>query len=73
MPEPLPCPDCGTASIVQLARVLRRDPSPSSGWVAVLCDCYDGAPDAGPQRIVTERSQDEAVEAWNDQIQDEKE
>ena len=54
------CPDCGDAHI-EVNYV---------GW-SVLCDCYDGAPDAGPQLISTSIvSIREAVDNWNELIEE---
>ena len=51
------CPRCGGAPSFEI----------NSWGVVIACsDCYDGAPDAGPQMSVSAESLALAVERWNE-------
>lgn len=62
--KPLPCPECG------------REPRVYDefyGVTAYCPNCYDGAPDAGEQIIGQGLHKADAVEAWNERVDDYKE
>ncbi len=63
----LQCPHCGEAPRVSVETRFRSD------IAEVIClDCYDGAPDAGPQRraIAMSGRVESAIQCWNDDVQD---
>lgn len=59
--KPKPCPQCKCVYV-------------EANYIgfSVICDCYDGAPDAGPQLISTSLvDATEAIENWNELIEEE--
>lgn len=54
------CPMCGGAPTVEV----------SHAFYVACPNCYDGAPDAGPQLIGVARTKAKAIEAWNDAVSD---
>lgn len=40
------------------------------GFVITCNRCYDGAPDAGPQMIVSGTCEPDAIDAWNDAVEE---
>ncbi len=55
---PFPCPHCGE----------RPTAERNFGWSVCCTNCYDGAPDAGPQLMGVGLKASAAVFAWNEQI-----
>jgi len=58
--EPLPCPRCGRAV----------EPYDCGVYSVACSNCYDGAPDAGPQLYGTGRTAAAAVNDWNERVLD---
>ena len=62
-----------TTLITRNCPICEKAPTVRGGAYKLVCcdECYDGAPDSGPQMLGTSsRSLDEAVKDWNNQVED---
>lgn len=57
---PVDCPVCGDRPDVQLGYA----------YSVACANCYDGAPDAGPQLIGSAMRREDAIVAWNEAVQE---
>lgn len=70
MKAPRPCPICDRSDYLRVDCVCPPIPVRDMDFVAYCENCYDGAPDAGPQLTGSGATEERAIADWHESADD---